>query len=418
MQAMRTISAQIASHKQDFESIYRKLGSPNLDAVKFPLQDIESFNWNRGQWNDEYYCYHYRRFTAHILSRLQLSDGQKVLIVGCGFGLDEKNIASLYKDMDLWSIDISEEMLRLAIASGSPSRFGLALAERLPFGDNTFDRVLSREVIEHVINPQLMVSEIHRVLKPDGLAIVTTENEESLGPTNYYDSRIWPKIAGWCACPISEQGYKDEAPSLREMERLVIATGMTLDECFWDGAVYKYLIEISGIAQSRMARLAHRLSSLENNRRLAFLFCDQVKYVVRKKACPSASDYSGQTGYACVECTATLQERDGILTCVGCQEKYPVRSGIAHLLPRTLPECAEPQSSHGQQSATVRRDSPSRPRVCRWMLQANARLRKTYGWLYLTLAFLATCFVKQNNEQVSHVLDENDPYQRYLRAPR
>ena len=130
------------------------------------------------------YAYFYRRFSCHILSRLSLEERQTILVVGCGFGFDEKNIKSLFPDVDLWSIDISAEMLKLASASGSPGQFSLALAEKLPFPDRSFHRVLSREVIEHVISPKAMLKEIDRVLRPGGIVVVTTENEESLGPTN------------------------------------------------------------------------------------------------------------------------------------------------------------------------------------------------------------------------------------------
>lgn len=44
----------------------------------------------------------------------------------------------------------------------------------LPFADNTFDTVLSTEVLEHVTDPQRMLSEIFRVLKHNGNLILTT----------------------------------------------------------------------------------------------------------------------------------------------------------------------------------------------------------------------------------------------------
>jgi len=160
-------ASPIGRHHQGFEKRYGRLSERDLH-IQFPLVEIERFRWRRGEWNDGCYSYHYRRFTSHILSRLQLAEKQSVLIVGCGFGFDEKNIRSLLGEVDLWSIDISLEMLRLALASRSPSRFALALAERLPFPDESFDRVLSREVIEHVISPRAMLKEIGRVLRPGG----------------------------------------------------------------------------------------------------------------------------------------------------------------------------------------------------------------------------------------------------------
>ena len=46
----------------------------------------------------------------------------------------------------------------------------------LPFGDGEFDCVISFQVIEHIRDDRRFVAEIHRVLRPDGMFIVTTPN--------------------------------------------------------------------------------------------------------------------------------------------------------------------------------------------------------------------------------------------------
>lgn len=164
---------------------------------QFPLEEIEGFDWHRGKWTNEYYHYFYRRFSSHILSRLFLEDNQKVLVIGCGFGFDEKNIKSLNKTIELWSIDISEEMIKRAIQNQSPSHFLIGVAEKLPFPDHCFDRVLAREVIEHVVEPKAMLQEIGRVLKEGGqrslrrrtiaLSPRATGTKDSLNPR-------WPRF--------------------------------------------------------------------------------------------------------------------------------------------------------------------------------------------------------------------------------
>jgi SAM-dependent methyltransferase len=50
------------------------------------------------------------------------------------------------------------------------------LAETLPFDTGSFDVVVSNQVIEHVPNTDQFVAEAHRVLRPGGLAVVSTEN--------------------------------------------------------------------------------------------------------------------------------------------------------------------------------------------------------------------------------------------------
>ncbi len=44
------------------------------------------------------------------------------------------------------------------------------------FADNSFDTVVSFQVIEHIQDDKLFLKEIHRVLKPGGIALITTPN--------------------------------------------------------------------------------------------------------------------------------------------------------------------------------------------------------------------------------------------------
>jgi len=48
--------------------------------------------------------------------------------------------------------------------------------ESLPYEDNYFDVVLAGELIEHLFNPDQLLTEIYRVLRKDGYFILTTPN--------------------------------------------------------------------------------------------------------------------------------------------------------------------------------------------------------------------------------------------------
>ena len=52
---------------------------------------------------------------------------------------------------------------------------------RLPFAAGAFDAVVSCEIIEHLDAPEFLISEIHRVLRPGGIALLTTPNGSALG---------------------------------------------------------------------------------------------------------------------------------------------------------------------------------------------------------------------------------------------
>jgi SAM-dependent methyltransferase len=72
-------------------------------------------------------------------------------------------------------IDLTFEGPRATTILGIPAFVG-NMEEGLPFLDNTFEMVTFIEVIEHLLRPDLAISEIHRVLKANGTLVVTTPN--------------------------------------------------------------------------------------------------------------------------------------------------------------------------------------------------------------------------------------------------
>ena len=59
---------------------------------------------------------------------------------------------------------------------GIPIDYGVNLLQRLPYDDASFDVILLVEVIEHLENHRLALSELARILKPNGVLILTTPN--------------------------------------------------------------------------------------------------------------------------------------------------------------------------------------------------------------------------------------------------
>ena len=49
--------------------------------------------------------------------------------------------------------------------------------DRIPYPDNTFDRIICKQVIEYIYNPMNMLNEFHRVLKNGGVLDLTSPNE-------------------------------------------------------------------------------------------------------------------------------------------------------------------------------------------------------------------------------------------------
>ena len=101
----------------------------------------------------------------------------RMLNVGSGEGDIDPSLAT--HATELLACDINEgdiAQARLANAGVANLHYSVQDSEALRFESASFDVVLSLEVIEHVMNPRLMLSELARVLKPGGTIILTCPN--------------------------------------------------------------------------------------------------------------------------------------------------------------------------------------------------------------------------------------------------
>lgn len=98
----------------------------------------------------------------------------RILVNGCGVGMYVHALQPYAQEV--WGIDIEPEHLYRAVANAPGARLQLAMCEALPYADNTFDLVLSHEVLEHVGDDRRAAAEMARVLKPGGRAVIFAPN--------------------------------------------------------------------------------------------------------------------------------------------------------------------------------------------------------------------------------------------------
>lgn len=125
---------------------------------------------------------------------LEVAAGQRVLDIGCGQG--RHSFEALLRGARVVPADLDDVALKevaqwgaAMISEGqSPERASLSCSRadvlRLPFEDNSFDRVIASEIMEHVVEDEAGLRELHRVLKPGGLLSVTVP-------------RRWPEQICW-----------------------------------------------------------------------------------------------------------------------------------------------------------------------------------------------------------------------------
>jgi len=127
---------------------------------------------------------HYHFEKLHHLLRLVPFDecrGLRVLDIGCGAGVDLARFAK--SGAEVTGIDISASAIDLARANfaqqGLRGDLRVGNGEQLAFPADSFDLVYAHGVVQYTADPQRLVDECRRVVKPGGQAIVQVYNRIS-----------------------------------------------------------------------------------------------------------------------------------------------------------------------------------------------------------------------------------------------
>jgi|Deesub1362A_J573_1020465.scaffolds.fasta_scaffold00052_92 ubiquinone/menaquinone biosynthesis C-methylase UbiE len=108
-----------------------------------------------------------------ILSKLK---ADRFLDIGCGDGKFTMLMSKSCGAEDVYGVDISEKGVEMARKNGVKAFKVDVDEEELPFDDNYFDVVTALEVIEHLFDPDHFLEEVYKVLKADGVFVLSTPN--------------------------------------------------------------------------------------------------------------------------------------------------------------------------------------------------------------------------------------------------
>ncbi|MGV9294207.1 methyltransferase domain-containing protein [Amycolatopsis sp. NPDC003676] len=125
-----------------------------------------------------------RDYKRQVLAALDLRPGLSVLDVGCGPGTDLPAMAEAVGSAGtVLGVDTEPAMVEEAgrRVSGTPqTSVRLGDAHALPLAESSVDRARADRMVQHVADPAAVFAELHRVLRPGGLACVAEPDWDSL----------------------------------------------------------------------------------------------------------------------------------------------------------------------------------------------------------------------------------------------
>ena len=163
-----------------------------LHKVEWNEQTVSHF-WDNidilienGNKQNDYFSSVYAKQVLKKINKLVDFKHKKILDYGCGQGDLIKVLCNDYQIEEAYGCDLSQKSVDIVNDSNkSCDKFRGAVkieSDAVPYGDEKFDIILLTELIEHLDDKSLKfaISEITRMLKKNGIIVITTPNKEEL----------------------------------------------------------------------------------------------------------------------------------------------------------------------------------------------------------------------------------------------
>lgn len=117
-----------------------------------------------------------KRRARRIIEELNPQKDEKIMDLGCGTGYYLFLLSSLPVDLNLTGFDHDKKALDEARNSLRNKKINFVLGDshKLPFKENFFDKIVASEVLEHLEDDQKALKEIYKILKPNGILVIST----------------------------------------------------------------------------------------------------------------------------------------------------------------------------------------------------------------------------------------------------
>ncbi|MDE7095477.1 MAG: class I SAM-dependent methyltransferase [Anaeroplasmataceae bacterium] len=154
------------------------------DKVVVQKQYENASNLNTRISIHDKYSVNKQGFGNWIVSYYQITEGMRILELGCGTGdMWKNNISLINRCSKLVLTDISEGMIKTArntIGNVHNVIYQVVDIQDIPFASNSFDMVIANMMLYHVPNLNKALSEVKRVLKEGGSFYCATFGEHGI----------------------------------------------------------------------------------------------------------------------------------------------------------------------------------------------------------------------------------------------
>lgn len=111
------------------------------------------------------------------LAEDSINKREKILDIGCGEGILEKELRKKTDNGTIYGVDFNVNTKKLNKLKLKNCRFMIGDATKLKFRSNHFDIVFAIDILEHIKNAEKAVKEIKRVLKNNGILVLSGPTE-------------------------------------------------------------------------------------------------------------------------------------------------------------------------------------------------------------------------------------------------
>lgn len=145
--------------------------------------------WNAGLYDDKHSFVW--KMAAGVLDLLEAKPGERILDLGCGTGHLTEQIAAT--GAKIVGVDRSPDMIRQAREKYPSLQFAVMDAREIRFAE-LFDAVFSNATLHWIKEPEKVVVEIAKVLRPNGRFVAEFGGKGNVGGLMAAVERVWHKL--------------------------------------------------------------------------------------------------------------------------------------------------------------------------------------------------------------------------------